>query len=99
MPFEPFPPVEPVTHAPLNQVFIVHDIKKLMQTCDTLHDLLIGHTHDDVRLSLGNVLPTNIPQLEQNLMSLPEFTPEKVIKLQNNGVFCKSIIQHIGCSK
>ena len=32
-------------------------------------------------------------------MSLLELTPEKGIKLQKNDIFCKNIIQHIGCSK
>ena len=32
-------------------------------------------------------------------MSLPEFTPDKVIKLQESDVFCKNILQHIGCSR
>ena len=32
-------------------------------------------------------------------MSLLEFTPDKVIKLQKNDTFCKHILQHIHCSK
>ena len=32
-------------------------------------------------------------------MSLPEFTPDKVLKLQKNNTFCKHILQHIHCSK
>ena len=32
-------------------------------------------------------------------MSLPEFTPEKVVKLQKNDTFCKKILEHIHCSK
>ena len=32
-------------------------------------------------------------------MSLPELTPEKVIKLQKGDMFCTDILQHIGCSK
>ena len=32
-------------------------------------------------------------------MSLPELTPDKDIKLQENDVFCKNILQHTGCSK
>ena len=54
MPFEPLPPVEPTTHMLLevNEVFSVPDIEKLMQTYDTLHDLLTGQTNDDVKLSL-----------------------------------------------
>ena len=58
-----------------------------------------AQTNDDIKLSLENMLPTDIPQLEQNLMSLPELTPEKVIKLQKNVMFCKNIVQDIGYSK
>ena len=35
-------------------------------------------------MSLENASPTDIPHLEQNLMSLPEFTLEKAVKLQKN---------------
>ena len=63
-PFEPLPPVEPVTYMTLemNEVFIAPDIEKLMQTYDILHGILTGQTNDDVKLSLENVLPTDIPQ-------------------------------------
>ena len=44
------------------------------QTYDTLHDLPTGQTNNDLKLSLENVSPTDIPQLEQHLMSLPELT-------------------------
>ena len=37
--------------------------------------------------------------MEENLMSLRELTPDKVIKLQESDVFHKNILQHIGCSK
>ena len=83
----------------VNEVFSAPDIEKLVQIYDTLHDLPTGQTNDDIKLSLENALPTDIQQLAQNLMSLPELTPEKVIKLQQNDIFCKNIIQHIGCSK
>ena len=53
-----------------------------MQTYDALHDLPNGQTNDDVKLSLENVSPADIPQLEQNLMSLLELTSDKVTKLQ-----------------
>ena len=43
--------------------------------------------------------PADTPQLEQYLMSLPELTPDKVTKLQNNDAFCKNIMLHIVCSK
>ena len=84
--FDPLPSVEPVTHMPLelNEFFIVPDIEKLMQTYDTLHDSPTGQINDDIKLSLENMSPADIPQLEQNSMSLLELTPEKVIKLQKN---------------
>ena len=37
-------------------------------------------------------------KLEQRLMSLPELTPEKIIKLQKNDTFCNNIIHHIHCN-
>ena len=43
--------------------------------------------------------PIDLPQLEENLMSVPELTPDKVIKLQKSDMFCKNILQCIGCSK
>ena len=30
-------------------------------------------------------------------MSLPELTPENIIKLQKNDTFCNSIIHHLHC--
>ena len=30
-------------------------------------------------------------------MSLPELTPEKIIKLQKNDTFCNNILHHIYC--
>ena len=93
-PFEPFSPVEPVNHTPLevNEVFIAPDIERLMQTYDTFHDLHTALTNDDIKLSLENALPTDISHLEQKLMSLLELTPEKVIKIQTSNIFCKNII-------
>ena len=78
-PFKPLPPVEPTTHMLLevSEDFIAPDIEKLAQTYDTLPNLPTLQTNDDVRLSLENASPRDIPQLEQNLMSLPELTPEK----------------------
>ena len=66
MPFEPLPPVEPVTHMLLevNEVFIAPDIEKLMQTYHTLHDSPTGKTNDNVKLSLENALPADVLQLE-----------------------------------
>ena len=101
MPFDPLPPVEPATHMPLemNEVFIALNNQKLIHTYDTLHKLPTGQTNDSIKLSLENMSPADILQLEQNLMSILELTPEKVIKLPQNDIFYKSIMQHIGCSK
>ena len=41
-----------------------------------------AQTGDDIKLSLDNVSLTDILQLEENLMLLPELTPDKVMKLQ-----------------
>ena len=53
-PFEPLPPVEPVTHTMLevNEVVITPDIERLMQAYDTLHNPLTAQTGDGVKLSL-----------------------------------------------
>ena len=62
-PFEPLPPVEPVTHILLevNEVFIAPDIEILAQSYDALHELPSAQTNDDIRVLLENVLPTDIP--------------------------------------
>ena len=83
----------------VNEVFIAPNIEKLMQTYGTLHDLPTGQTNDGIKLSLGNMLLTDIPQLEQNLMSPPELTSEKVRELQNNDTFCKNNNTNIDCNK
>ena len=90
-PFEPLPPVELVTHTPfeVNDVLIAPDIERLRLIYNTLHNSTTVQTNDDIKLPWENASPTYIPQLEQNLMSLPELTPEKVIKLQKNDMFCK----------
>ena len=100
-PFEPLPPVEPVTHTLLevNEIVITPDIEKLAQNYDTLHDLPKEQTGDNDGLSLENASPTDSPQLEEILMSLPELTSDKVVKLQENNLFCKTILQHINRSK
>ena len=71
-PFEPLPPVESLAHAPLevNEVFITPDVEKLVQNYDALHDLSIVQI-DKAKISLENASPTDIPHLEQILMSLP----------------------------
>ena len=74
----------------VNEVFIAPNIENITRTYDTLHDLPTGQTNDAVKLSLENESSTDIPQLEQNLMSLLELTSEKVRKLQKNDTFCKT---------
>ena len=92
-PFEPLPPVEQVIHMTIevNEIFIESDIEKLKQKYDALHDLLTAQI-GKAELSLENTSPADIQHLEQILMSLPEFTPDIVIKLQKNDTFC---IKHI----
>ena len=48
---------------------------------------------------LENISPADNPHLEQNLMSLPEFALEKIVKLQKSNTFYKKILEHIHCSK
>ena len=81
--FQPLPPYEPATYMPLevNEIFTAPNIEKLMQNYNALHDIPIAQT-DKAKLCLENVSPTDIAQLEQNLMSLPDLTPDKVPKLQ-----------------
>ena len=69
-----------------------------MKNYDALHDLPTVQT-DKANLSLENVSPADIPHLEQNLMSLLEFTTDKGVKLQKNDTFCKNMLEHIHCSK
>ena len=73
-----------MTHTPveMNEVVIVPDIERLVQAYDTLHDSPTEQTGDNIKLSLGNALPTNIPQLKENLMSQLELIPDNVMKLQ-----------------
>ena len=82
----------------VNQIFIAPDIEKLATNFDALHDLPTVQI-DKANLSLENDSPTDIPNLEQKLMSLQEFTPDKVVKLQKKDTFCKNILEHIHCSK
>ena len=99
-PFEPLPPVEPATHMSIevNEIFITPNIEKWTQNFNALHDLPTTQA-DKARMSLENVSPADIPHLEQNLMSLPELAPDKVIKLQKNDSLCRNILQHIHCNK
>ena len=80
IPFEPLSSVGPVTHTPLevNEYVIMPDIERLMQAYDVLYDLPTAQTGDDVKLSLENASPIDIPQVKENLMSLPELTPDRV---------------------
>ena len=81
--FEPSPPVEQVTRMLIDifEIFIAPDIEKLTNYCDALHDLPTVQMAK-ASLSLGNASAADIPHLEQNLTSLPEFTQDKVIILQ-----------------
>ena len=69
-PFEPLPPVEEVTHTPIqvSEIFIAPDIEKLAENYDVLHDLPTVQM-DKADLSLENASPTDIPNLEQHVMS------------------------------
>ena len=42
---------------------------------------------------------TDITHLEQNLMTLPKITPDKVINYKRMTNFCKKILQYIHYSK
>ena len=52
----------------MNEVVITPVIERPMHVYDTLHDPPTAQTGDDVKLSLKNASPTDIPQLEENLM-------------------------------
>ena len=82
----------------VNEIFFAPAIEKLKQNYEALHDLPTAQM-DKPELSLENASPADIQHLEQNLMSLLEFIPHKVIKLQKNDTFCKHILQHIHCRK
>ena len=96
-PFEPLPPVE-LMPLEVNENFISPNIETCVQNYDTLNDLPTAWT-DEAKLCLENVSSTDIAQLEQNLMSLLELTPDKVTKLQKHHTFGKNLIQHIDCSR
>ena len=63
--------------------YMTHPLHRLMLTL-TITGKCVAHRHSSVRTIL---------------MSLPELTPEKVIKLQKNDIFFKKIIQDISHSK
>ena len=82
-PFEPLPPVEQSTHAPIkfHEIIIKLNIENLTQIYDAPNTLPATQPEES-KMSLDNASPEDIPQLEQKLMSLPELTPEKIITLQ-----------------
>ena len=47
-----------------NEVFIAPDIGRLSQTYNTLHGSPIAQTNDDIKVSLENMLPVDILQLD-----------------------------------
>ena len=72
--------------------FSAPDIEKLTTNYDTLHDLPTVHM-DKGNLPLENASSTDIPYLEQNLMSLSEFSPDIVVKLQKNDTFFQKYLR------
>ena len=90
-----------MTHTPVevNEVVIMPNNERLIQAYDILHDSPTEQTRDKVKLSLENASPADVLQLKENLISLSETTPDKVMKWQESGVFCKNILQRISCSK
>ena len=99
-PFEPLPPSEQVTHIPIevNEIVTEPDIEKLAKMYDALGNLPTVQM-DKVDLSLENASPMEIPHLEQKLIFLPEFTLDKIVKVQKKDKFYNNILQHIHCSK
>ena len=96
-PFEPLPLIEPVTNTPLEvkKVVITPNTERLVQAYDILHDPPTAQTGDDIKLALENASPTDIPQLEENLISQPELTPDKVIKVKTKlNVLQKYTVAH-----
>ena len=78
-PFEPLPLVELSTHAPVevHEIFMKLNIENFMQIYD-VQNTLPATQPEKSKLSPDNTSPSDIPQLEQKLMSLPELTPEKI---------------------
>ena len=52
----------------MNDIVIKPDIERLMQAHDTSHDPPTAQPGDDVKLSLENLSPADILQLEKDLM-------------------------------
>ena len=63
----------------VNEITVASDVEKLATNYDAVHDLPTVQA-DNANLFLENASPIDIPHLEQNLMSLPELTPEKVVQ-------------------
>ena len=72
-PFEPLTPIEESTHTPV-EVHEVHRKPHAKLPC-TKH--LTNQKTRGIQTILNNISPKDIPQLEQELMSLPKLTPEK----------------------
>ena len=54
---------------------------------------------DDLDLPFDSITPKNVPHLEQTLMSLPEFTPDKRTLLQKQVSFYNNILTHLHCNE
>ena len=78
-PFEPLPPVEPLTHTPLEYMklllhltlkysckFMTPYMTHLLYRLVILHDSPTAQTGDNIKLALENASPTDIPQLEES---------------------------------
>ena len=74
-PFEPLPPIEQSTHIPVefDEIFIKPNIENHMQNHDEQNTLPITKPQES-KLSIDNISPKDIPELEQEFMSLPELT-------------------------
>ena len=60
-----------------------------MQNYNAIHDLPTAQT-GKAKISLENASPADILHLEQNLMSLPELTADKVISYKRMTHFAKT---------
>ena len=71
-PFEPSPPVEQLTHTPIevHEIVIKPNIENLTQNYDAQNNL-------PTIIRRMQTSPEDIQKSEQKLMSLPELTPKK----------------------
>ena len=100
-PFEPLPPVEPVTHTPLEVKLSLHltlkDSCKFMipYTAHLLHKLVMtSNCHSKM------CHPQTCHITTGRKFNVATRMNEKVMKLQKKSdVVCKNILQHIGCIK